>query len=421
MKTIITGLLLCLFTIAGKTQNPSQPSIGEKMSNITFKHFYQQPGKKVSLQQLSGKWVILDFWETHCGSCLAAFPKMEALQKRFGDSIYILLVASNSASQLEKLFKKVPQPALPIIVGDTILSAMFPHYSVPHHVWIDPKGIVRYITFGEEATSENIGKVLKSESLSLRLRLEWTDFNKEAPLLEEGGGRMKKYILGYSVMMGPMSEVQIGGITIKIDSLDNFSGFKILNLPLLDMYKMAWGGGDFIKGTSTFQENNRVCFLVQDSLLLNRLNDLVSYESNCQPGTERESYDRFQQDLIKYFHFDVKVETKNMEYYALVSKDSSNSWIYHGGDSDLTYTDSVFSMKNFSLSNLVEAINRDKNTGDIPVIDECIQGKNADIMLHNAFLNLETLQQELSKNGLKLEKRTGNLDMLVIRQRADKK
>lgn len=42
-------------------------------------------GKKISLKDLRGKYVLIDFWGSYCGPCIKSFPHLKELYKRYKD------------------------------------------------------------------------------------------------------------------------------------------------------------------------------------------------------------------------------------------------------------------------------------------------------------------------------------------------
>ena len=48
-------------------------------------------GKPATLAELRGKVVLVDFWATWCPPCVAAFPRMNALQARYGTDGFVIL------------------------------------------------------------------------------------------------------------------------------------------------------------------------------------------------------------------------------------------------------------------------------------------------------------------------------------------
>ena len=79
------------------------PKIDQLCPEFSFDTLFNYSKEKLSLAELKGKFVIVDFWGTFCLPCIAAFPKLEKWQKQFGDSLQILLVATDGY-QKTKLF-----------------------------------------------------------------------------------------------------------------------------------------------------------------------------------------------------------------------------------------------------------------------------------------------------------------------------
>ena len=56
------------------------PKIGSEAPNWTLQSYN---GKSVSLKDLRGKVVVLDFWATWCLPCIKSIPKTEAFHQKF--------------------------------------------------------------------------------------------------------------------------------------------------------------------------------------------------------------------------------------------------------------------------------------------------------------------------------------------------
>ena len=62
--------------------------------NFQFKDL---AGKSVTLESLSGKVVLIDFWATWCGPCREALPRVQALAKKFdGQPLVVLSISMDS-------------------------------------------------------------------------------------------------------------------------------------------------------------------------------------------------------------------------------------------------------------------------------------------------------------------------------------
>ena len=74
-------------------------------------------GKDVRLSDFKGKVVILDFWATWCGPCIASFPHAQKLAAKYKDQDVVLL-ASGTSDTIEKFKEWIPanQPKYPDLV-----------------------------------------------------------------------------------------------------------------------------------------------------------------------------------------------------------------------------------------------------------------------------------------------------------------
>lgn len=164
MKTLLFTLLLAasLATMA-QPATTSGLSIGDKVPDLVFTDVYNHNSDMLRLSDYRGKLVILDFWNTFCLTCIQAFPKVDSLQREYGDRLQLLAVSRTGKPETDAFFKKFPRihkPAIPFLTGDTVLAGLFPHHGDPYHVWISPEGKVLHLAGGSYLTRENLDAVL---------------------------------------------------------------------------------------------------------------------------------------------------------------------------------------------------------------------------------------------------------------------
>lgn len=109
-------------------------------------------GKKVSLSDFRGKWVVLDFWGSWCGWCVKGFPALKEAYKKYGDKIVVIGIDCNeSEAEWRAGVKEHQLPWLNLYNGhDTQLYADYKIEGFPTKAIINPEGKLVDLTTGED-------------------------------------------------------------------------------------------------------------------------------------------------------------------------------------------------------------------------------------------------------------------------------
>ncbi len=189
MKNIFCrGFLSLAFTLVAAATSFAQNKslkIGENLPENVWStplQLVNHPQKTITLNQDKDKLILLDFWATWCSSCLLNFPKMEELQKQFGDKIKILVVSNQDRLVLEKFFastngKRYDKTVS--VAGDKMFHQLFPHKGVPYIIWIKD-GKLLNTTDGAQVTEKTIKEVLGGENSSLQTVVQ---MSRDRPLM----------------------------------------------------------------------------------------------------------------------------------------------------------------------------------------------------------------------------------------------
>ncbi len=416
-------MVLFLIPLGSYAQKVKPLNIGDTLPPVIFKNVFNAPGTSISLKDYKDKLIILDFWNKWCSACVSSFPEMEGIQRKFDGKLKIILVTTDNNTDLVKLFKKVKMPSLPIATDDTLLKHLFPHITVPHHVWINQEGVVQFITDGYNTTESNIEKTLQGNKLALHVKKEVNDFNDELPFWQEGDGRLQKYITSYSLGMRRIEENTSGYCSMTKDTLNKTIGFKFLNTSLLELYKTAFGYSIYY---SPYKHLNRVISvgsrdrnsfkppINNDSMDTWSRDNLVCFESKWMEVNDTLAFQHLQDDVNRFFPYSVKVENREVSCYSLtllpgyIFKKPSDT------KNGINWEGERISFTNQPLSVLVETLNGIDLFDLIPVTDETNNDMKIDLTLSNALSDIGTLKKELLKNGLVLEQKKKILKMLVI-------
>ena len=131
--------VLCLFLLAACNGN-RPPKINETAPDFTL----TDSDKTITLSQLRGKPVLLNFWATWCPPCIEEMPSLVQLQKNLGDKVTILAVSEDADDGAYKQFIRDHNIDL-LTVRDPKNSAnvLYGTFKFPETYVIDKDGVIR--------------------------------------------------------------------------------------------------------------------------------------------------------------------------------------------------------------------------------------------------------------------------------------
>jgi len=84
--------VILLFLLSACSSGSHPPRIGNAAPDFTI----TDSQRTVTLSQLRGKPVLLNFWATWCPPCIDEMPSLVQLQKQMGDKVTILAVSEDA-------------------------------------------------------------------------------------------------------------------------------------------------------------------------------------------------------------------------------------------------------------------------------------------------------------------------------------
>jgi thiol-disulfide isomerase/thioredoxin len=151
----ISGGVVLLLLLAARPATAQEDEIGISRGatppTVTIEDL---DGKAVDLGQWVGKKpVVIEFWATWCPLCAELFPKLEAVQRRHGDAVQVVVVAvgvSQSPSSIRRHLARHPMGFPVLWDGNGAAVRAFQAPGTSYVVMLDAKGKVVYTGYGAE-------------------------------------------------------------------------------------------------------------------------------------------------------------------------------------------------------------------------------------------------------------------------------
>ena len=137
--SVLTGLLTVL--LAGCYSGSRPPHIGSNAPDFTV----QDSDRKITLSELRGKVVVLNFWATWCAPCVEELPSLVNLQQKMRNKGITVLAVS--VDQDESLYRRFVQDhnvnLLTVRDANQTSNNLYGTFKFPETYIIDRNGVMR--------------------------------------------------------------------------------------------------------------------------------------------------------------------------------------------------------------------------------------------------------------------------------------
>ncbi len=164
-KLIRITLIIAVLALAGVALSCSSSLLSQEAPDFTLP---TMTGANITLSELEGTPVVLNFWATWCGPCRAELPYFEAVaQESEGEIKVIAINVGESASTVQTFFGDY-EPTMIVALDEN--REVFVNYCqednprgyIPITFFVDSEGIVQYIKIGAFTSEAELWETLDS-------------------------------------------------------------------------------------------------------------------------------------------------------------------------------------------------------------------------------------------------------------------
>jgi len=362
--------------------------VGDQAPELGFEELLQAPpGTVANWDNLAGKVVVLEYWATWCGPCVAAFPHFnELIEKYKGQPIQFISITYEKRKLIEPFIQKKPIHAWVGLDTDKSMHRAYGVRGVPRTILVDKQGRIVGITSPKFLTEKIIDELLAGKPLSL------PGMAGEKPTGEDTDDGPQ-----------PLFEVLIRPATGENQSFSRSSGqFEATGYRLPDAVAFAY-------------QTSSTRVVVDCELPKDRIDFRVRV-----PADNGRLYTYLQQALEAAFGFQALRETREVEVLVLTAPDGAGPALTPTASTGGSYFSSERGRLNGVKQSAAEIGHRLEPFVKLPVVDETgLDGTFDWRISYDEQVEADLLKQFEKELGLKAARERRKIEMLVLRPAAN--
>ena len=354
--------------------------------------------KNLSLSELRGKVIVIEFWATYCAPCIPSLKHFDKLQAQFGDAVKFIAISEENRDKVDAFIAKKGHKNITYATDlGRKLNDMFYHHFIPHTVVIDQDGVVQAFCSPDEIDQFVMSKLINREPVSFTMKHEYqeTSYTQSTGVLQNydqpiivNKPKNQKYKIEFSnYKEGYATEF------VKESSTE----YKFTNCPLTLIYQILYD-----------QKTSRVLLDVNDkSKYAFENHNLYCLELSVPDYLGKNIQEVGLQQLESLFPLKSKIETRIQKVFSIQKSD------IQGATNSVDSTGII--QKGLTIKDLMNYLESNPQlVGNLPVINESGLSDNTILDL-DWFQNYpDSIENRLRTLGLRGEFKMADIACLVL-------
>ena len=161
--------LFAVFTTTASLGQENLARVGLKAPAWEVEKFFNSKDATTNIDELNGSVIILDFWGTWCGPCIASFAHVNELINHYeGKEIQFITVGYEDTEKAKKILVRKKVKAWMAVDTDLSVFSDYDAWTIPLVYIIDKSGIVVAKIHPNDLNEEMINSVLNGEKVHVQ-------------------------------------------------------------------------------------------------------------------------------------------------------------------------------------------------------------------------------------------------------------